>query len=392
MSNPVFKSPKYTAQTASQYKANIDASMAANGNDFINLGFSLSSGTLTVHAAQGTSLATSPGFVRFPDQTNPGYYKYISVDANVTLNDDAYSGTSDLTGNLFGFPTGVAVTTDVDFYLYAVPSDDEASVAFMLSRVPDAVVSPDQSIIGAPDDAVADTKLSFFAFDALDETLYDANPCVRIGQLRMRMSASDDWTIQALANATDGTQQLRPKEFEEWEYITSQTASASAQLDLVLNNQYEDFKVVFTRVLPATDNVGLYMRTSTDAGSSFTSSAGAYSYSNVGVSCAGTSLNQNSNSATFVSVTGAVNIGNATGEGVSGELKIYRSYLSAHHTFVEGYVTYLDNSATATICGNSTTGDRRASEVNNAIRFYFNSGNIASGTITLYGRKGLRSA
>jgi hypothetical protein len=208
MSNPEFTAPVFTTQTAATYKANIDASIAANGSDVVNIGFSYASGTgtFTVHDAKGTALAsTNPGFIRFQDPDNPGYTKYISVEANQDFIDD--NGSSEIVNNLFGATSGVAWGEDVPFYLYAVSNDDMDAVAFMISRIPHRKTSPAVGEIGAPDDAVADNEYSFFSLENLDETVYDSNPCVCIGAFRMQMSASDDWTVQTLS-VSDGIGQF----------------------------------------------------------------------------------------------------------------------------------------------------------------------------------------
>ena len=202
MSNPDFVAPNYTTQDAATYKANIDAAIAANGADTINIGCSYNAGTgvFTIHDWQGTALsATNPGFVRFASKTTPGYVRYISVEASQSFIDDA--GASEIVGNLFGLTTGRACTVDVPFYIYAVMDDTEASVAFMLSRVPGRTSSPASGSIGMPSSAVADTQPTFFSIDNVTAASYDSNPCVCIGSIRMRMSASDDWTVQALGNA-----------------------------------------------------------------------------------------------------------------------------------------------------------------------------------------------
>jgi hypothetical protein len=199
MSNPEFVAPNYTTQDAATYKANIDASIAANGAPFVNLGCSYDSGTgtFTIHDAQGDDLsASNPGFVRFVDPDNYGYIKYISVEANQSFVDDA--GSSDIVGNRFGFTTGVAASNDVPFFIYGVCNDDMDAVQFMIGRTPNKTLSPTAAQIGAPDDAVADVDSALFSFDNIDETVYDLNPCTCVGSLRMTMSASDDWTVTTL--------------------------------------------------------------------------------------------------------------------------------------------------------------------------------------------------
>lgn len=162
-----------------------------------NLGITYSAGTLTIKGSKGTDLsASNPGFVVLQDKTNPGLLKLYRITANQNFIDAA--GSSEIVGNTFGTTAAIAWANDCPFFIYAVGNDSQNAIAFMISRDPRATVSPADSAIGAPDDAVADTETSFFSFDNLDETLYDANPCLCIGAIRMVKSASDDWTVQTL--------------------------------------------------------------------------------------------------------------------------------------------------------------------------------------------------
>jgi hypothetical protein len=174
-----------------------------------NLGITYASNTLSIAGADGTALsASNPGYVIMQDKSSPGLLKKYTITANQGFIDD--TGASEIVGNLFGLTTSVAYAADIPFYIYAVTNDAENAIAFMISRVPHATVSPAAANIGAPDDAVADAQGDFFSFDNLDETLYDANPCIMIGSFRMQMSASDDWTIQTLS-ASDGIGQFNDK-------------------------------------------------------------------------------------------------------------------------------------------------------------------------------------
>jgi hypothetical protein len=161
--------------------------------DTVNLELAVSSGTVTMSGVGGTALSTSnPGFVR----TQSGLQ---TITANVSFIDDA--GSSELIGNLFGATTGVAWANVVPFFIYFVEEDANASVVPMISRDPRARTSPAAANIGAPDDAVADAQGDFWAFDSLDETAFNGNPCVVVGSLLMSMTASDDWTV-ALGDST----------------------------------------------------------------------------------------------------------------------------------------------------------------------------------------------
>lgn len=169
---------------------------------FDNLGCSYNGGTgvFTITAADGTALsATNYATIYLPSKATPGIFTRYTVTANQNFIDDA--GASEIIGNLFGWTTGVAITVDVPFYIYAVTNDAENAIQFMLSRYPHLQLS--STTIGTPASAIADAEADMWAFDSITTSQYDNNPCVCVGSIRMRMSASDDWTVQTLAT-TDG--------------------------------------------------------------------------------------------------------------------------------------------------------------------------------------------
>jgi len=162
-----------------------------------NLGITYSSSTLTVTSADGTALSTTnPGYVIMRDRSSPGLMKKYTVTADQDFIDD--TGSSEIVGNLFGLTTSIAATVDMPFFIYAVTNDDEDAIAFMCSRVPAMNHSPASANIGDPSAANADVEIGFFSFEDITEADYDDNPCIMIGSFRMQMSASDDWTVQAL--------------------------------------------------------------------------------------------------------------------------------------------------------------------------------------------------
>ncbi len=166
----------------------------------VNIGFSynVGTGTFTVHGQDGSDLSiNNPAFVTLQDKSDPGQLVTVPVIANQDFIDD--NGASEIIGNLFGLTTGIAVSVDIPFYLYAVCNDTEDSIAFMLSRFPNATIAPISAKIGTPTSSVASTQGSFFAMDDITVTDYDQNPCLSLGSFRMRMSASNDWTVQTLA-------------------------------------------------------------------------------------------------------------------------------------------------------------------------------------------------
>lgn len=166
---------------------------------FSNLGMSYNGGTGTLSITGSTAplSATNPAFIYLQSKATPGLLTRYTITADQSFIDDV--GASEIAGNLFGWTTGVAITVDVPFYVYAVTNDAETSIAFMLSRYPHRALSP--ATIGQPGDPIADAEGDFWSIDAVTASEYDQNPCVAVGSFRMQMSAADDWTVQALTTS-----------------------------------------------------------------------------------------------------------------------------------------------------------------------------------------------
>lgn len=178
-----------------------------DGPRWENLGITYSAGTglFSITAADGTALsASNAGYVTIPSKASPGQQLVYRITANQTFTDD--NGTSTIIGNLFGLTTGIAYTQDAPFFIYAVSNDAATAVNFMISRIPHVTVAPAAANIGKTGSAVADTQGSFFALGNPTVGDYDGNPCICIGAFRMRMSASDDWTVQTLTNGSTGSE------------------------------------------------------------------------------------------------------------------------------------------------------------------------------------------
>jgi hypothetical protein len=188
----------------------------------------------TIHDAKGSALSSSnPGFVRVQDKDNPGYSKYISVEANQSFIDD--NGASEIINNLFGYPTGVAVS-EARFFLYGVANDDQDTIQFMISPVSHLRTSPAAAAIGAPDDAVADDITDFWSLDNIDETAYDSNPCTCIGSFRMAMSSSDDWTVQTI-DLTDGISVKFQNDSSQGTFTPTVSADTVGSLSITYDEQ-----------------------------------------------------------------------------------------------------------------------------------------------------------
>lgn len=168
----------------------------------IGINYAVGTGTFTVQGASGTALSSANiGYVTLASKT-AGNLVRIPVTANQSFIDD--NGASQIIGNLFGLTTGIAFAQDIPFFLYAVLDDTSTNIAFMISRFPNTTVSPVAAKIGKSGSAVADSQGSFFSLANVTVADYESNPCLCIGSFRMRMSASDDWTVQTLSASQDG--------------------------------------------------------------------------------------------------------------------------------------------------------------------------------------------
>lgn len=170
------------------------------------------------------------------------------------------------------------------------------------------------------------------------------------------------------------------------ELISVQTASASSSIDFVLTDYlstYRAFRFELTGVNPATDAVHLYVRTSTNAGSSYDAGASDYSWVYWGRTDAAADFNTSDAADNEIEI--ANSIGNGAAEDLDGEVTLFNPVGTTFHKKVEFNATYVAASGALSITKGS--GRRAATADVDAIRFVMSSGNIAAGTFALYGIK-----
>jgi hypothetical protein len=172
-----------------------------------NLGMTLSAGTFTITDVSGNALTqANPGWVTVPS-TTAGQFSMLKVESGGTFIDDA--GSSNIIGELFGVTTSIAWAQDVPFFIYVVNRADsdidgaDGSSAFFITRDPRMSTTPsDANKIGDTGAVSVDKDQdSIFILDDVTTANYTSLPCQIIGAIRMRMSSSDDWTVQTLGNA-----------------------------------------------------------------------------------------------------------------------------------------------------------------------------------------------
>lgn len=171
---------------------------------------------------------------------------------------------------------------------------------------------------------------------------------------------------------------------QSWVKISSSAASNDSSIDFTgLSSTYEMYVIVVTDVIPATDDVHLYLRTSTDGGSSYDSGASDYGFGVImSASPNPVGTEDTAHSAMQIS-RGGGSLGNDTGESGNFTIRLYNPSATTK-TFATWEGANLR--ANGSLIKFHTGGAVRESAADvDAIRFVMSSGNISSGTFTLYG-------
>jgi hypothetical protein len=165
--------------------------------------------------------------------------------------------------------------------------------------------------------------------------------------------------------------------------VYSPSTAASVDITSIISGTYSKYMITFD-LRPATDSVALRLRTDSNNGASFDAGASDYQYAVTTVNSAGTVSGSASTGATQIQLGSGV-IGNATNEGTSGVIWLTfvgSAAMYAHFNFI---VADID---TSTLPRSATgSGFRANAAAIDAVQLLFSSGNIASGTVRIYGLK-----
>ena len=167
--------------------------------------------------------------------------------------------------------------------------------------------------------------------------------------------------------------------------LATKTASASATLDFTefANSTYSRYLFVLKNVKPATDSVDLLVRLSTDAGATYDAGASDYDYAAMGMGIASSTF-QGDAANSSIQLTGSTGIGNAATEfGASGDVQLLNAGSSSNYARVRAVFSYDSPSGWNVVA--DASGRRLAAQDTTGIRFLMSSGNIASGTIEMWG-------
>lgn len=179
----------------------------------------------------------------------------------------------------------------------------------------------------------------------------------------------------------------------DYELLATATASASATLDFesVITSTYDSYVFVISNIRPATDGSQLVMRTSTNNGSTYDSTAAnyisVYEYKILDGSAVVSSSNIGNLSSTYLNIAGgsSATIGSAAAEGVSGTVTLLSPSGTTRTKTIMASGIY--QGITGTEYSFEVFGYRNATTDIDAVRFLMDSGNITSGSIRLYGRR-----
>jgi len=172
--------------------------------------------------------------------------------------------------------------------------------------------------------------------------------------------------------------------------LTSGSVSGgSAQQDFVLTSYTAYRGLIFELInwIPATDDVDLYMRVSTNAGSSYDAGATDYRYGGISNFSNATNLTFGSAGTTQMMLAGSTSatshIGNGSSEGINAQVMLMDQTNTAIKPKVWCDAVFY---GAADFCArSSSSGHRNAAQDTDAVRFFFSSGNITSGTYAIYG-------
>lgn len=181
------------------------------------------------------------------------------------------------------------------------------------------------------------------------------------------------------------------------DFLRELVASNSATIEFVLTKYltlYDRFEIDFDQVIPATDNVQLMLRSSTNAGVSYDSGAGNYTWRQDRMhikSATNSSDNPNSNSDSAIKIiNNDGSLGMGTGLGLfpavsSGNIKIYSP---SHAAMLRVTWTEMHRDPDNELMGwieARGAGVRLVDADVDAIQLLTSSGNITSGTFRLFG-------
>jgi hypothetical protein len=181
--------------------------------------------------------------------------------------------------------------------------------------------------------------------------------------------------------SASGNKKVLLNNAKDWIKITSTTASSSSSVVFTgLSSTYNLYIIEITDLVPSTDNTALWLRTSSNNGSSYDASASDYNYQDWTIATTTAATGGTDGDSKISAIDQA---GTGSNETISGLIHLHKPSTSTFTRF--SYTFSQSSQASAAGRARFGVGARRAASATNAIQFIMSSGNIASGVFTLYG-------
>lgn len=193
--------------------------------------------------------------------------------------------------------------------------------------------------------------------------------------------------IPQYIDAEDTMRMVNPDSIKDWVKITAQTVASASQVDFTsgITSAYQTYKIMMTNVQISVSGGSVYLRTSTNAGSSFDAGASDYGWVRFGKSVASATTIAADEVGDYADnqIAFAHNVGTGTDPRLSGEITLYAPW-DTNTTLKEIIIQccYLRTGPNFVI--SHTAGHRFSTTAVNAIRILPSSGTIG-GTYILYG-------
>ena len=172
-------------------------------------------------------------------------------------------------------------------------------------------------------------------------------------------------------------------------FISKSTASSSASLEFTsgLDSTYQAYKFVFDGIKASANTTFFGWQARTDGGTTYGVNVQSAIFENWNGSTTGftnNTSNDNSDDTNQVLMTGYV--GSASANNAGGELNFYTPSSTSLYKMFWSVTSFFDDWVDGANQWRSGGWLKESSAVD-AVKFYFSSGNITSGNITLYGLK-----
>ena len=166
--------------------------------------------------------------------------------------------------------------------------------------------------------------------------------------------------------------------------LEQHTAAASATLDFTsfISSTYDEYLFEMVSVTPATNSVNLGIRVGTGAGPSWASGVSDYDYVSWEYRVGGAATGGSGGDSILLLIR---NLQTSTSNlGLNGSFRLFNPQNSAQFVQISGKAIYVDAAGSFRIASDFA-GAYRTLNILTGVRFLYSSGNIASGTIRVYG-------